>query len=71
MEKILRKISNKERFFEIIDSMKNPICALYSINTKTVGVAENYNGICIYEYTPAEEELEEFEIKIKKYIYRK
>ena len=66
MSKILRHISTQQRFFEIIDSMREPVCAMYGVSDSTIAVAENYNGICIYEYKPTKEELPEFEFKFKK-----
>ena len=70
MSKILRQISTQERFFEIINSMREQVCAMYGVNDSTIAVAENYNGICTYEYRPTKEELPEFEFRFKKYIIK-
>ena len=70
MSKILRQISTQERFFEIINSMREPVCAMYGVNDNTTAVAENHNGICIYEYKPTKDELVEFELRFKKYIIK-
>ena len=70
MNTILRNISTQQRFFEIIDSMPNPLCALCTINKQLVSYAQNHNGVCIYEYKPTQEELESFEKRLKKYIIK-
>ena len=57
MSKIIRNISRKERFFEIINSMPSPIMNLYSGKifgtddmVVTIAEAKNKNGICLYRF---------------------
>ncbi len=55
-KKIIRNISRKERFFEIINSMPSPVMNLYSqklhnkVEANTIGEAYNKGGICLYRF---------------------
>lgn len=72
MSKIIRNISTEERFFEIINSIPNPIMNLYSgeifaANNIAVTIAEarNKDGICLYRYIPELTSSSKFEKKFK------
>lgn len=71
MKVIKRKISTMQRFFEIIESMPEPICTLRHIDNTTCGHASNYMGVCHYTYIPTKEELLTFEKQIKQYIFKR
>ena len=71
MKIIKRNIKTMKRFFEIVESMPNPICNLTQINNITCGHAANHMGVCYYTYIPTKEELPTFEKQIKKYIFKR
>ena len=56
-KQIIRNISTQERFFEIINSMKNPVMHMYSgyifspkKDSSSIAEARNKDGICLYRY---------------------
>ena len=70
--KIIRNISREERFFEIINSIPNPIMNLYSgeifgPNDTVATIAEAYNkdGVCLYRFIPEFICKSKFETKFK------
>lgn len=70
--KITRHISREERFFEIINSIPNPIMNLYSgeifgQNDMVATIAEAYNkdGVCLYRFIPEFIGKSKFETKFK------
>ena len=69
-KEILRKISSKDRFIEIVESMRNPECQWIKEGNMQVAIARNKNGICIYGYRPTKEELPEFEFRFNPYVER-
>ena len=71
MKVINRNIKTMKRFFEIVESMPEPICTLRHIDEITYGYASNYMGVCHYTYIPTKEELPTFEKQIKKYIFKR
>lgn len=69
---IIRNISTEQRFFEIINSIPNPVMNLYSgeifgPNDSVVTIAEafNKNGVCLYRFIPEFIGRSKFEIKFK------
>lgn len=69
---IIRNISTEQRFFEIINSIPNPVMNLYSgeifgPNDVVVTIAEafNKNGVCLYRFIPEFIGRSKFEIKFK------
>ena len=72
MKVINRKISTMQRFFEIVETMPDPICNLLQLHgDRTAGLASNNNGVCVYSYIPTKEELPTFEKQIKQYIFKR
>lgn len=66
---IIRNISTEQRFFEIINSMPNPVMHLYSegvfgVEAHTIAEATNKNGVCIYRLKPSEN-IKQFEANFK------
>jgi len=70
MKVINRNIKTMQRFFEIVESMPNPVCNFLDNNFMT-GYAVNSKGICVYSYIPTKEELPTFEKQIKQYIFKR
>lgn len=71
-KQIIRNIQTQERFFEIIDSMPNPVMHLYSGEifgpndmVATIAEAQNKNGVCLYRYIPEFIGRSKFETKFK------
>lgn len=71
--KITRNISTEQRFFEIINSIPNPVMNLYSgvifgpnDAVQTIAEAQNKNGVCLYRFIPELIGKSKFEIKFKK-----
>ena len=66
---IIRNISTEKRFFEIINSMPEPIMNLYSegvfgVEAHTLAEATNKNGVCVYRFKPTEN-IKKFEVEFK------
>lgn len=71
--KIIRNISTEQRFFEIINSIPNPVMNLYSGEifgpnnaVPTIAEAFNKNGVCLYRFIPEFADKSKFEIRFKK-----
>ena len=67
---IIRNISTEQRFFEIINSMPEPVMNLYSgyifgTRESTIAEAINENGICLYRHIVLAERVGEFEKQFK------
>lgn len=71
MKVINRNITTMKRFFEVVESMPEPICTLRHIDEITYGTASNHMGVCFYTYIPTKEELPTFEKQIKQYIFKR
>lgn len=67
--KITRNISTEQRFFEIVNSMPEPIINLYSegvfgVESHTLAEAKNKYGVCVYIFKPTEN-INKFEANFK------